>query len=163
MQCMPQEMLEHSLGKSGLAFKWMSESLWGLFKVKSAGETMDSFDNTVSVMLLLQTIWHRAVQYALEQTSKQSLHHLVYLSHTQLHYCCFTHTSHCVRALKTKQMERAGNRRHANHGSFDRRSYLIIQPSGHPGRDSVHAAYCTICVSNCYNIKLITSYTKDEN
>lgn len=100
------------------------------------------------------------VAYALDQTFKQSLHHLVYLSHPQLHYCCFTHTSHCVRALKTKQMELVGNRRHANHGSFDWRSYLIIQPSGHLGEESIQAAYCTICVSNCYNIQLIMGYTK---
>lgn len=134
----------------------MSESLWRLLRV--IGRQSTAFCHASS-----QTIWHRAVQYAMEQTFKQSLHHLVYLSHPQLHYCCFTRTSHCVRALKTKQMELVGNRRHANHGSFDWRSYLIIQPSGHLGEDSVHAAYCTICVSNCYNIQLIMSETKDEN
>lgn len=103
----------------------------------------------------MQTIWHHAVQFDLDQTCKHSLYHLVYLSHPQLHYCCFTHTSHCVRALKTKQMELVGNRRHANHGSFDWRSYLIIQPSGRLGYKSIHAPHCTICVSNCCSFKLI--------
>lgn len=54
-------------------------------------------------------------------------------SRPQSHCCCFTRVSRRVRALekkKPKQMEPAGNRRRANHGSFDRRSYLIIQPSG---------------------------------
>lgn len=97
----------------------------------------------------LEKFLSHAVQYALDQTFEQSLHHLVYLSHPQLHYCCFTRTSHCVKAPKTKQMELVGNRRHANHGSFDWGSCLIIQPSGHLGEDLMQAAYCTICVSNC--------------
>lgn len=42
---------------------------------------------------------------AREQIFQRRLHHLLYLSHPRLHYRCFTHTSHRVRALKTKQME----------------------------------------------------------
>lgn len=67
------------------------------------------------------------------QIFQRRLHHLLYLSHPRLHYRCFTHTSHRVRALKTKQMEPLWNRRHANHGSFDWRTYLITHPSGHVG------------------------------
>lgn len=110
----------------------------------------------------LPTVWHGAVQHGLEKTSEQSLHQLVYLSHPQLHLCCFTHKSHCVRALETKQMELVGNRMHANYGSFDWRYYLIIRPSGHLGEESINAAYCTICVSNCYNTQPIMSYTKTD-
>lgn len=72
---------------------------------------------------------------AREQILQRRLHHLLYLSHPRLHYCCFTHTSHRVRALKTKQMEPLWNRRHANHGSFDWRTYLITHPSGHVGEE----------------------------
>lgn len=72
---------------------------------------------------------------SLEQIFKRRPHHLLYPSHPRLHYRCFTHKSHRVRALKTKQMEPLGNRRHANHGSFDWRTYLITHPSGHVGED----------------------------
>lgn len=156
-----RDAFKRSPSPEELAFKWLRASVQrGSSKLRATRRQplWNCFCHA-----FLQTIWHRAVQYALDQTFEQSLHHLVYLSRPQLHYCCFTHTSHCVRALKTKQMERAGNRRHANHGSFDWRSYLIIQPSGHLGDDSIHAAYCTICVSNCYKIQLIMSYTKDES
>lgn len=72
---------------------------------------------------------------AWEQIFKWRLYHLLYLSHPHLHYRCFTHTSHRVRALKTKQMEPLWSRRHANHGSFDWRTYLITHPSGHVGEE----------------------------
>lgn len=84
-------------------------------------------------------------------------HHLVHLVASTITLLLFhSREPPCQSSRKNpNRWSRAGNRRHANHGSFDRRSYLIIQPSGRPGRDSAaRAAYCTICVSNCYDIEL---------
>lgn len=89
--------------------------------------------------------------YGVRQTFRQFQYHLVYLSHPQLHYRRFTHTSLRVRARNAKQMELTGNRRPGNHGSFEWRSYLILQVA-RLREDSLQTDGCAICGSNCCDI-----------
>lgn len=136
----------------------MSESLWSLLKVERGGcgeITMDSFDGAVPAMPPYDDVlYSRSPQSRLPNSPR---HHLVHLVASTITLLLFhSREPPCQSSRKNpNRWSRAGNRRHANHGSFDRRSYLIIQPSGRPGRDSAaRAAYCTICVSNCYDIEL---------
>lgn len=138
----------------------MSESPRRLFKVASGGggeTTMDSFDGAAPVVPPYDgVLYSRGPEWSADfQTVPQ--HHLLHLAASTITLLLFeSREPPCQSSRKNpNRWSRPGNRRHANHGSFDRRSYLIIQPSCRPGRESAaRAAYCTICVSNCYDIEL---------
>lgn len=133
----------------------MSESQRRLLKVASGGETtMDSFDGAAPIMPPYDGVrYSRGPEWRADfQTVPQ--HHLVHLVASTITLSLLhAREPPCQSSEKTpNRWSRPGNRRHENHGSFDRRSYLIIQPSRRPGREwAARAAYCTICVSNCYD------------
>lgn len=150
----------------------MSESLWRLLKVERGAVV--ARQQWTALMALCPPCHHMTAElYGSGPRSRlpnSPRHHLVHLVAFTMTLLLFhSREPPCQSSQKKKKKKnpnrwsRAGNRRHANHGSFDRRSYLIIQPSGRPGRHwAARAAYCTICVSNCYDIELRVASERRE-